>query len=116
MSVTATPRSRTSFFSRKQLEDKDFRPIPLRDTLTMVNQFVTTTVDFLNRFSGDCEFKLQQVETSLKKMEAAISLLEAKLNSSVKDQPSSQPNTQQPVQQSNAEQGSNIPPPPPPQQ
>jgi WASH complex subunit CCDC53 len=115
MSVPPTPRSRMSYFSKKQLEDKDFRPIPFRDTLEMVTNFVITTVEFLNRFAGDCEFKLQQVASSLQKMEGAMSLLEAKLNSTIKDQPvSSQPsntpsNTQPTVQQGS----SNVPPPPP---
>lgn len=56
-------------------------PVPLRKTLVLFNQFVTSTAQFLNKFSTMCDAKLQKVASDLSRLEASMYLLEAKINS-----------------------------------
>ncbi|KAI8422858.1 hypothetical protein MSG28_006600 [Choristoneura fumiferana] len=50
-------------------------------TLAFVNHFVVTTVQFLNKFTKDCEEKLMHFERKLEKVNASMVLLESKLSS-----------------------------------
>ncbi|XP_061729671.1 WASH complex subunit 3 [Cydia pomonella] len=50
-------------------------------TLAFVNHFLVTTVQFLNKFTKDCEEKLMHFERKLEKVNATMVLLEAKLSS-----------------------------------
>ena len=54
--------------------------IPLRKTLVLVNNFVVSTTQFLNRFSNLCETKLANVARSMSSLENTMCILEAKLN------------------------------------
>ncbi|XP_063624270.1 WASH complex subunit 3 [Cydia splendana] len=50
-------------------------------TLAFVNHFLVTTVQFLNKFTKDCEEKLMHFERKIEKVKATMVLLEAKLSS-----------------------------------
>lgn len=65
-------------------ENLDLSKVPAiqqKRTLAFVNHFIISTVDFLNKYSKTCEYKLMQVERKLDRMEAATVLLEARLSS-----------------------------------
>ena len=47
----------------------------------LVNNFVTSSVEFLNKFSSLCEQKLLRVSQQVQRVEIVLSLLEAKLDS-----------------------------------
>jgi WASH complex subunit CCDC53 len=55
--------------------------IPTKKTLMLVNNFITNTVDFMNKFASLCEKKLLAVSTQTQKLEITLNLLEAKLES-----------------------------------
>ncbi|XP_065670401.1 WASH complex subunit 3 isoform X3 [Hydra vulgaris] len=55
--------------------------INYKRTLAFLNHFVTHTVRFLNRFSGDCENKLRDLQGKIQKLETTLCILEAKLSS-----------------------------------
>jgi len=77
-------------------------PINCKRTLAFVNHFITHTVQFLNRFSGDCEQKLSGVHNRITNLELTLGLLEAKLASIPgleNVQASAKQSTQQPTQQ-----------------
>ncbi|XP_046388484.1 WASH complex subunit 3 [Ischnura elegans] len=59
----------------------EIRPIDHKRTLALINHFVTNTVCFLNKFSRSCEAKLGKFEDKIQKLEASLSILEAKLSS-----------------------------------
>lgn len=102
------------------------RPIPMRKSLLLINNFVTNTTRFLNHFSHVCEEKLLHVSTKLMKLEIKLALLEAKLNSipDLEDTPveeqddvladGTMPGFVRPDEPSLAGEGSEIAPPPPP--
>ncbi|KDR17048.1 Coiled-coil domain-containing protein 53 [Zootermopsis nevadensis] len=50
-------------------------------TLAFINHFITNTVSFLNKFSHSCELRLEKFDTQIQKLEASLSILEAKLSS-----------------------------------
>ncbi|XP_071113256.1 WASH complex subunit 3-like [Haliotis cracherodii] len=50
-------------------------------TIAFINHFITHTASFLNRFSGVCEQKLEQLSNRIQHLEISMSLLEAKLSS-----------------------------------
>lgn len=50
-------------------------------TLAFLNHFITSTVCFLNKFSRSCEQRLEKFDAKIQKLEASLSILEAKLNS-----------------------------------
>lgn len=52
-----------------------------RRTVALLNEFVTHTGEFLNRFSRICEEKLHAVGQKLQRLDVTVCLLEAKLNS-----------------------------------
>ncbi|XP_071454817.1 WASH complex subunit 3 [Hetaerina americana] len=59
----------------------EVRPIDHKRTLALINHFITNTVCFLNKFSRSCEAKLGKFEDKIQKLEASLSILEAKLSS-----------------------------------
>jgi len=50
-------------------------------TLAFLNHFISHTVRFLNRFSGVCEEKLEDVAYRLQRLDTTMKILEAKLSS-----------------------------------
>mmetsp|Transcript_8935 Transcript_8935/g.36913 ORF Transcript_8935/g.36913 Transcript_8935/m.36913 type:complete len:193 (-) Transcript_8935:807-1385(-) len=63
------------------LRASDLPAIPQVQTVMLVNNFVATTVDFMNLFAATCEDKLTAVSRRLSGVELALGLLEAKLDS-----------------------------------
>lgn len=57
------------------------RPIPIKKSLVIVNNFVVNTTRFLNRFSAIVDEKLLKVSNNLSRLETTLSILEAKLDS-----------------------------------
>jgi len=57
------------------------QPISVKKTLMLLNHFVVSTTEFLNKFSSLCEGKLQQVSQRVQRTEIVLNLLEAKLDS-----------------------------------
>eukprot|EP01096_Ripella_sp_DP13-Kostka_P015944 TRINITY_DN761_c0_g1_i1.p1 TRINITY_DN761_c0_g1~~TRINITY_DN761_c0_g1_i1.p1 ORF type:complete len:235 (-),score=104.60 TRINITY_DN761_c0_g1_i1:139-819(-) len=55
--------------------------VPLKKTISLVNNFVLSTTQFINRFAYLCEKKLAQVSKDVDNLELVLSLLEAKLQS-----------------------------------
>ena len=45
-----------------------------------MNTFLIRTASFMNNFTTQCENKLERLDTRLKKMDTALTLLEAKVN------------------------------------
>uniref|UniRef100_A0A7S2SFF6 WASH complex subunit 3 n=1 Tax=Rhizochromulina marina TaxID=1034831 RepID=A0A7S2SFF6_9STRA len=56
-------------------------PVPLPKTLVLINNFITNTTKFLNRFSGECETKLYSVSQRITNTETTLAVLECKLRS-----------------------------------
>lgn len=54
---------------------------PLRQTLTLVNDFVISTSEFLSRFAARCEDRLDALSLHVARLETEAALLEKKLNS-----------------------------------
>ncbi len=62
----------------------DFKTVdslPQRKTITLVNNFIINTTQFLNKFSYLCEEKLSTVSNQIEKLEITLNILEAKLAS-----------------------------------
>ncbi|XP_047989940.1 WASH complex subunit 3 [Leguminivora glycinivorella] len=78
-------------------------------TLAFVNHFLVTTVQFLNKFTKDCEEKLMNFELKLEKVNATMVLLEAKLSSIPEVSIQSQCKTEDPQQDTNAGKPDHIP-------
>ena len=57
------------------------RPIPIKKSLIIVNNFVVNTTRFLNRFSKIVDEKLLKVSNNISRLETTLSILEAKLDS-----------------------------------
>lgn len=57
------------------------QPISVKKTLMIVNSFVSSTAEFLNKFACLCEQKLSRVSEQVQRVEIVLSLLEAKLDS-----------------------------------
>lgn len=49
--------------------------------LTFINDFVITTVSFLNNFAQSCESRLHQFDLKMQKLEAELCIIETKLSS-----------------------------------
>uniref|UniRef100_A0A0D6R2F2 WASH complex subunit 3 n=1 Tax=Araucaria cunninghamii TaxID=56994 RepID=A0A0D6R2F2_ARACU len=66
-----------------EAEEEDETSIPMSDkrTIYLVNVFMVHTARFLNRFSALCEQKLAQVHGRILRLDATLTLLEAKLKS-----------------------------------
>lgn len=93
----------------------DDRPIPLKETLAMVNAFIVHTTQFLNRFATECDDKLALANDSIYRLHTTLEIFESKLNSIQglgQEPPSSQQTTSAPATTTSSSQG--IPPPPPP--
>ena len=56
-------------------------PVPHHKTVTLVNNFLMQTAQFLNRFASLCEEKLDLVSNNLRRLEITTTILEAKLES-----------------------------------
>lgn len=56
-------------------------PLQQKRIVEFVNNFVISTVSFLDKFSNNCEISLQRLDVKLRRVEAELSILEAKLNS-----------------------------------
>jgi len=65
----------------KSLDYKQIPPIPYRKTVSLVNNFVINTTEFLNKFSYLCEQKLSKVTSEIERLEITLNILEAKLAS-----------------------------------
>jgi len=63
------------------LDYKTLPPIPYKKTVTLVNNFVINTTEFLNKFSYLCEQKLGKVTADIERLEITMNILEAKLAS-----------------------------------
>jgi len=59
----------------------NIQPIPIKKTLMVVNSFVVSTTDFVNKFSVLCERKLNKISQSIQRLEIILNILEAKLDS-----------------------------------
>mmetsp|Transcript_3147 Transcript_3147/g.6337 ORF Transcript_3147/g.6337 Transcript_3147/m.6337 type:complete len:211 (+) Transcript_3147:307-939(+) len=57
------------------------KPINYRVTASLVNQFIISTTQFLNRFGTRCDLKLRQVEENMHRINTTLNILEAKLGS-----------------------------------
>ncbi len=55
--------------------------VPQRKTVSLINNFVISTTQFINRFAFLCERKLSQISTDIDNLELTLCLLEAKLAS-----------------------------------
>lgn len=67
--------------SLQRINFRNVQAIPGSTLVQYVNEFVLSSVQFLNRFSSVCETKLSSVSTQLARLEATMSILEAKLES-----------------------------------
>ncbi|KAL1462989.1 hypothetical protein WDU94_014782 [Cyamophila willieti] len=56
-------------------------PIQQKRIVEFVNNFVISTVQFLDKFSNNCDISLQRLDVKLRKVEAELCILEYKLNS-----------------------------------
>ncbi|XP_018328726.1 WASH complex subunit 3 [Agrilus planipennis] len=56
-------------------------PIHQKRIIAFINHFVTTTVCFLNSFTGSCESKLMNVEHKMQRLESSLLILESHLSS-----------------------------------
>ncbi|XP_014292701.1 WASH complex subunit 3 [Halyomorpha halys] len=56
-------------------------PINQKRLVTFLNHFLINTVDFLNKFSKHCTYKLFTLDQKINRIEAQLCLLESKLNS-----------------------------------
>jgi hypothetical protein len=54
-------------------------PLSQRQLVNFMNTFFIRTAGFMNNFATQCENKLGHLETRLKKMDTALTLLEAKV-------------------------------------
>ena len=57
------------------------RPVPIQQTLLLLNNFITNTTVFLSEFSDSCEKKISKVSAKINEIEITMAVLEAKLNS-----------------------------------
>ncbi len=90
------------------IDFKTVESVPYRKTITLVNNFIINTTEFLNKFSYLCEQKLEQVSQQIQKLEITMNILEAKLASI----PGLEGSVSLDVSESNST-SSSIPPPPP---
>lgn len=50
-------------------------------TIAFINHFISNTVSFLNKFARSCEQRLEIFDARIQKIDASLSILEAKLSS-----------------------------------
>mmetsp|Transcript_6041 Transcript_6041/g.14677 ORF Transcript_6041/g.14677 Transcript_6041/m.14677 type:complete len:225 (-) Transcript_6041:1563-2237(-) len=65
----------------KALDLSAVSPVPYKQTIFLVNNFIVNTAQFLNKFSSVCNEKLARVSRNLQRVEISLSILEAKLDS-----------------------------------
>lgn len=65
----------------RKMDLSGLEPIPMKNTLVLVNSFVVNTVEFMNNFVSLCEAKLQRVSRDIQRMEVMMDLAEGKLES-----------------------------------
>lgn len=63
------------------IDKKQIPPIHKKRILAFVNHFVIQTASFINKFANECESKFIAVERKIQTVEAALLIVEAKLNS-----------------------------------
>jgi WASH complex subunit CCDC53 len=63
------------------IDFKTVESVPYRKTITIVNNFIINTTQFLNKFSFLCEKKLAEVSDQIQNLEITMNILEAKLAS-----------------------------------
>lgn len=63
------------------IDKKQIPPIQKKRILAFVNHFLIQTTTFLNKFAIECESKFLEVERKIQTVEAALVIVEAKLNS-----------------------------------
>ena len=56
-------------------------PLDQKRLVAFINQFLTTTVSFLNHFSRACEERLESIHYKICKIEDQLAILESKLSS-----------------------------------
>lgn len=96
------------------IDPSKIKPAQIQKTLLLVNNFVVSSISFLNSFAESCEKKISTVSSKVTELEILLAVLEAKLNSiSNIDNISSNNETNIPESIPNVP--NNKPPPPPPQ-
>lgn len=63
------------------IDKNQIPPIQKKRILAFVNHFLIETSTFLNKFANECETKFLEVERKIQTVEAALVIVEAKLNS-----------------------------------
>jgi WASH complex subunit CCDC53 len=63
------------------IDINNVEPLDHRRLVAFMNQFLTTTVSFLNHFSAACEDRIEKIHYKICRIEAQLSILESKLNS-----------------------------------
>jgi WASH complex subunit CCDC53 len=99
------------------IDFKTVDSLPQRKTITLVNNFIINTTQFLNKFSYLCEEKLADVSHQIEKLEITLNILEAKLASIPGLDPVNIPeptSTDATVPVAPPSNSSDAPPPPPP--
>jgi len=97
------------------IDFKTVESVPYRKTITLVNNFIINTTEFLNKFSYLCEKKLENVSQQIQKLEITMNILEAKL-ASIPGLEGSVPidnNVPPSPEMNNVSSSAPIPPPPP---
>ncbi|KAJ3426265.1 wash complex subunit [Anaeramoeba flamelloides] len=65
-------------------EDVNYEELPglsYNKTITYINDFVIKSVHFLNKFSTNCERKLSEIDSSIKRLDTIMNIFEDKLSS-----------------------------------
>jgi WASH complex subunit CCDC53 len=57
------------------------RPVPIQQTVLLLNNFITNTTIFLCDFADSCEKKISKVSAKINEIEITMAVLEAKLGS-----------------------------------
>ncbi|XP_005191088.2 WASH complex subunit 3 [Musca domestica] len=65
----------------QNVDKSQLPPLHQKRILAFVNHFLISSCSFLNEFSLQCETKFIEIERKLQKVEAALTILEAKLAS-----------------------------------
>lgn len=57
------------------------QPVPQAKMLAAVNHYVSTMIQFINKFASNCETRLAELHSRIQALEILVSVLEAKLSS-----------------------------------
>eukprot|EP00470_Lotharella_oceanica_P004233 CAMPEP_0170173310 /NCGR_PEP_ID=MMETSP0040_2-20121228/6573_1 /TAXON_ID=641309 /ORGANISM="Lotharella oceanica, Strain CCMP622" /LENGTH=465 /DNA_ID=CAMNT_0010414419 /DNA_START=40 /DNA_END=1437 /DNA_ORIENTATION=+ len=94
--VTKHEDGDASFRGMAQPNLDKIEPIPSRKILMIVNHFVVSTTDFVNKLLVHCEHKLGKISVDVQRLEILLRILEGKLDSidwlkaQIKDEPPKQ--------------------------